>query len=139
MARLQKIGSLAGALGEGEGARLGLRGSARLREVQRRSVEARADAVAHVLTQAGVEPGRIVIEAHGEQESTSAEGDLEGYAFERRVTVRIEQEGRTRRRSPATEVIAHGDRAPVEGALSRSAAGGGGQWASRWLLLGSRA
>jgi len=34
---------------------------------------------------------RIVIEAHGEHESSSAEGDLEGYAFERRVTVRIEQ------------------------------------------------
>jgi hypothetical protein len=33
---------------------------------------------------------RIVIDAHGEHESTSAEGDLEGYAFERRVTVRIE-------------------------------------------------
>jgi len=32
-----------------------------------------------------------VIEAHGEHESTSADGDLEGYAFERRVTVRIEQ------------------------------------------------
>jgi outer membrane protein OmpA-like peptidoglycan-associated protein len=52
--------------------------------------ERRADAVAAVLSQAGVDAGRIIVEAHGKAESTSAEGDLDGYAFERRVTVRIE-------------------------------------------------
>jgi outer membrane protein OmpA-like peptidoglycan-associated protein len=46
--------------------------------------------VAGVLTAAGVPADRVVIEAHGEQASTSSDGDLEGYAFERRVTVRIE-------------------------------------------------
>jgi outer membrane protein OmpA-like peptidoglycan-associated protein len=52
--------------------------------------ERRADAVAAVLAQAGVEPGRIIVEAHGKTDSTSTDGDLDGYAFERRVTVRIE-------------------------------------------------
>jgi outer membrane protein OmpA-like peptidoglycan-associated protein len=52
----------------------------------------RADSVAGVLTAAGVPADRIVVEAKGELDSTSTDGDLEGYAFERRVTVRIEQQ-----------------------------------------------
>lgn len=51
----------------------------------------RADAVAAVLSGEGVDASRLVIEAHGESEATSAEGDLDGYALERRVVVRIEQ------------------------------------------------
>lgn len=50
----------------------------------------RAQGVAAVLMSAGVARERILIEAHGKTESTSAEGDLDGYAFERRVTVRLE-------------------------------------------------
>jgi outer membrane protein OmpA-like peptidoglycan-associated protein len=50
----------------------------------------RAQGVAAVLTSAGVAPERIVIEAHGNSESTSADGDLDGYAFDRRVSVRLE-------------------------------------------------
>jgi len=50
----------------------------------------RAQGVAAVLMAAGVAPERILIEAHGNTESTSADGDLDGYAFERRVTVRLE-------------------------------------------------
>src|ERR1700682_5878715 len=50
----------------------------------------RAQGVAAVLMAAGVAPARILIEAHGNTESTSADGDLDGYAFERRVTVRLE-------------------------------------------------
>ena len=50
----------------------------------------RAQGVAAVLVAAGVAPERILIEAHGKTESTSADGDLDGYAFERRVTVRLE-------------------------------------------------
>jgi len=46
--------------------------------------------VAAALMSAGVPPERIRIEAHGKTESTSAEGDLDGYALERRVTVRLE-------------------------------------------------
>ena len=50
----------------------------------------RAQGVAAVLMSAGVAPERILIEAHGKSESTSADGDLDGYAFDRRVTVRLE-------------------------------------------------
>jgi len=50
----------------------------------------RAQGVAAVLMTAGVAPERILIEAHGKTESSSADGDLDGYAFDRRVTVRLE-------------------------------------------------
>jgi outer membrane protein OmpA-like peptidoglycan-associated protein len=53
----------------------------------------RAQAVAAVLMSAGVAGERILIEAHGKTESTSAAGDLDAYALERRVTVRVELEG----------------------------------------------
>ena len=51
----------------------------------------RAQGVAAALMNAGVPPERIRIEAHGKTESGSAAGDLDGYAFDRRVTVRLEQ------------------------------------------------
>jgi len=51
----------------------------------------RADAVAKVLQSAGVAEDRLVVASHGKSASTSVEGDLDGYAFERRVTVRIER------------------------------------------------
>jgi outer membrane protein OmpA-like peptidoglycan-associated protein len=51
----------------------------------------RADAVAAVLASAGVAPDRIVVEAHGKSDATSTDGDMDGYAFDRRVTVRIER------------------------------------------------
>ena len=50
----------------------------------------RAQGVAAVLMSAGVARERILIEAHGKSESDSADGDLDGYAFDRRVTVRLE-------------------------------------------------
>ena len=53
----------------------------------------RAQAVAALLTSAGVPAGRIVIEAHGKSESQSEPGDVDGYALERRVSVRLEQAG----------------------------------------------
>ena len=53
----------------------------------------RAQGVAAVLTSAGVAPERIVIEAHGKSDSTTREGDLDGYAFDRRVSVRLELPG----------------------------------------------
>ena len=49
----------------------------------------RAQAVAAVLASAGVPAERILIEAHGKSEADCGEGDLDGYAFERRVTVRL--------------------------------------------------
>jgi outer membrane protein OmpA-like peptidoglycan-associated protein len=53
----------------------------------------RAEAVAAVLANAGVKADRLIIEAHGKSESTSTDGDLDGYAFDRRVTVRLERSG----------------------------------------------
>jgi outer membrane protein OmpA-like peptidoglycan-associated protein len=50
----------------------------------------RARGVAAALMSAGVSAERIRIEAHGRTESTSASGDLDAYALERRVIVRVE-------------------------------------------------
>ena len=50
----------------------------------------RAQGVAAVLMNAGVPRERILIEAHGKSESASAPGDLDAYALDRRVTVRVE-------------------------------------------------
>lgn len=91
VARLQKIGSLAGAIPEVKVRVSGFtdpRGSEKFNAALSKR---RADSVAGILESAGIPSDRIVIEAHGEHESSSADGDLEGYAFERRVTVRIEQ------------------------------------------------
>lgn len=49
----------------------------------------RARSVADVLSAAGVPEARILIEAHGAQ-AAAADGDLDAYALERRVTVRVE-------------------------------------------------
>ena len=53
----------------------------------------RAQAVAAVLAGAGLAQDRLIVEAHGKCESTSTPGDLDGYAFDRRVTVRLERPG----------------------------------------------
>ncbi len=53
----------------------------------------RAQAVAAVLASAGVAAERVVIEAHGKSDSTSGAGDLDAYAFDRRVSVRLELPG----------------------------------------------
>jgi len=49
----------------------------------------RAECVAAVLTSAGVPRERIHIEAHGKTEAKAAAGDLDAYALDRRVTVRL--------------------------------------------------
>jgi outer membrane protein OmpA-like peptidoglycan-associated protein len=51
----------------------------------------RADAVAAVLAQSGLSPDQVIVEAHGKSQSESCDGDVDGYAFDRRVTVRIER------------------------------------------------
>jgi outer membrane protein OmpA-like peptidoglycan-associated protein len=53
----------------------------------------RAANVAAVLTSAGVSRERILIEAHGKSAAGSADGDLDSYALERRVTVRLQLPG----------------------------------------------
>ena len=40
--------------------------------------------------EAGLSPGRIKTRAHGDDSSRYARGDREGYAFDRRVVVRLE-------------------------------------------------
>jgi len=50
----------------------------------------RAGNVAAVLASAGVPRERILIEGHGKAAADSADGDLETYALERRVTVRLQ-------------------------------------------------
>ncbi|HEY6483472.1 MAG TPA: DUF456 family protein [Steroidobacteraceae bacterium] len=50
----------------------------------------RAAAVAAVLASAGLPRNQLLVEAHGKSAATSRDGDLDGYAFDRRVTVRIE-------------------------------------------------
>ena len=90
VARLQKIGSLAGAIPEVKVRVSGFADPRGKEEFNAALSQRRADSVAGVLTAAGIPADRIVIEAHGELDAKSADGDLEGYAFERRVTVRIE-------------------------------------------------
>jgi len=53
----------------------------------------RAENVAAVLAAAGLTRERMLIEAHGKSEAGSADGDLDAYALERRVTVRLQLEG----------------------------------------------
>ena len=51
----------------------------------------RAEAVAAALVCGGLGRERLVVEAHGAGESVSAAGDLDAYALDRRVTVRLER------------------------------------------------
>ena len=51
----------------------------------------RAESVAAVLASAGVPRERIVIEAYGKSRASSTQGNLDAYALERRVTVRLER------------------------------------------------
>jgi outer membrane protein OmpA-like peptidoglycan-associated protein len=55
----------------------------------------RASNVAAVLMSAGVPRERIVIEAHGKSAAAEADHDLDTYALERRVTVRLQLPGST--------------------------------------------
>lgn len=93
MSPLLKLGALAAALPDAKVRVCGYadpRGSV---AVNQDLSKRRADAVAAVLASAGVSPDRLIVEAHGKSEATSAEGDIDGYAFDRRVTVRIERAG----------------------------------------------
>jgi outer membrane protein OmpA-like peptidoglycan-associated protein len=88
---LMKLGALAAALPDAKVRVSGYadpRGSVAVNEALSKR---RADAVAAVLASAGVSPDRLIVESHGKTEATSAEGDTDGYAFDRRVTVRIER------------------------------------------------
>ena len=72
----------------------------------------RAEAVAAALVCGGIARERLIIEAHGASESASAAGDLDGYALDRRVTVRLERGVAT----PASATVAStGGQAPGGG------------------------
>jgi len=88
---LRKIGALAASLPPGAKVRIDgyadPRGPATLNDDL--SLR-RAEAVALTLVKAGVPQDRLVVAGHGSEQSTSARGDLDAYAFDRRVTVRLE-------------------------------------------------
>ena len=88
---LRKIGALAASLPPGTKVRVDgyadPRGPATLNDDL--SLQ-RAEAVALALEQAGCPQDKLVIAAHGASQSTTPRGDLDGYAFDRRVTVRLE-------------------------------------------------
>lgn len=88
---LQKLGALAAALPDAKVRVAGYADPRGSDEVNAALSKRRADAVAAVLASAGVSPERMIIEAHGRTDAISAEGDSDGYAFDRRVTVRIER------------------------------------------------
>ena len=93
MAPLLKLGALAAAMPDVKVRVAGYadpRGSDALNDALSQH---RAQAVAAVLAGAGLAQDRLIVEAHGKCESTSTPGDLDGYAFDRRVTVRLERPG----------------------------------------------
>jgi outer membrane protein OmpA-like peptidoglycan-associated protein len=90
MSKLQKMGGLVKTLPDAKIRISGYadpRGSAAFNKALS---ERRAETVAMALMEAGVSKDRLVIESHGEESSMTKDGDLDGYAFERRVIVRIE-------------------------------------------------
>jgi outer membrane protein OmpA-like peptidoglycan-associated protein len=93
VARLTRLGAVAGALPD---LKIRVCGYADPRGAPGYNLalsQRRAEAVAAVLQEAGVGAERLIVEAHGTEGSTSAEGDLDGYALERRVTVQLEDTG----------------------------------------------
>ena len=91
MTPLMKLGALVVALPDAKVRVSGYADPRGSEEVNEALSKRRAEAVAEVLASAGVSKDRMIIEAHGKTESTSAEGDVDGYALDRRVTVRIER------------------------------------------------
>ena len=92
LSALRKLGALAASLPSGAKVRIDgyadPRGPAALNDDL--SLR-RAEAVALTLKQAGCPEDRLVIAAHGSSQSTSPQGDLDAYAFDRRVTVRLDE------------------------------------------------
>jgi outer membrane protein OmpA-like peptidoglycan-associated protein len=91
MSPLLKLGALAAALPDAKVRVSGYADSRGSVAVNDALSKRRAEAVAAVLASAGVSQDRMIVEAHGKSAATSTEGDMDGYAFDRRVTVRIER------------------------------------------------
>ena len=58
-------------------------------KANQRLSEARAKAVAGRLAAVGIEPNRMTVLGHGEQQSMAVQGDSDAYALERRVSIEI--------------------------------------------------
>jgi outer membrane protein OmpA-like peptidoglycan-associated protein len=103
MGPLLKLGALAAAVPDAKLRVAGFadpRGDAAYNDVLS---QRRAQAVAAALVCGGMTRERLILEAHGASESSSAAGDLDAYALDRRVTVRLE---RTTSAAPASEAVA---------------------------------
>ena len=88
---LQKMGSLAASMPDMKVVVAGFadpRGSEKYNDALSRR---RAEAVAGVLADAGVAKDHLIIEGHGKGEANAMEGDVDGYAFDRKVTVKLER------------------------------------------------
>ncbi len=91
MGPLLKLGALAAAVPDAKLRVAGFadpRGDAAYNEALS---QRRAEAVAAALVCGGMARERLILEAHGASESSSAAGDLDAYALDRRVTVRLER------------------------------------------------
>jgi len=120
MGPLLKLGALAAAVPDAKLRVAGFadpRGAAGYNEALS---QRRAEAVAAALICGGVTRERLIIEAHGASESASEAGDLDGYALDRRVTVRLE-------RPPAAAAFSFAGSANGSAAPGRPAARSGGR------------
>ena len=90
MSPLLKIGALAASMPDMKVRVAGYADPRGSEEVNDALSRRRAEAVAAVLEQAGLPKDHMIVEGHGKSESTAMDGDLDGYAFERKVTVRLE-------------------------------------------------
>jgi outer membrane protein OmpA-like peptidoglycan-associated protein len=89
VAKLAEIGKL---IGSHKMLEVHLHGFADPRGPSERNLELsarRAEAVRAALIDGGADPTQIAIAAHGEDLATAAEGDMEAYAWERRVSLAI--------------------------------------------------
>jgi len=64
--------------------------------------DARIQAVENVLVAGGVDASRIAATAHGESDSLAKDGDLDAYALDRRVRIRLGLESATEETTTAT-------------------------------------
>ena len=88
-----KLAELGRLLGEHETIQIQVHGFADPRGNAEENLELsmrRADAVRQALMDGGAAPEQIVLSAHGEDLTTAPDGDLEAYAWERRVTLSIQ-------------------------------------------------
>ncbi|HVN44626.1 MAG TPA: OmpA family protein [Steroidobacteraceae bacterium] len=93
MSPLLKLGALAASLPQAQLSVAGFTDPRGSEEYNQELSLRRAQNVAAVLESAGVPAARIRIEAHGKSAAASADGDLDSYALERRVTVRMQLPG----------------------------------------------